>query len=175
MHENTVRSQLLASMKAYQKHPRPTGPDCRPMTPREVETFTSFTSDVYQHLQNLDQRSDDRDLRKGSIDIRSRTADNGLFEGAVQVTEESVQARFGGRSRTFELVEDYRVYPEHSPHRADVDTTRGCWAEQNIAFITGIDLRRDGNALASTAFFVDRLHPERSVVCEGPPSTARED
>jgi hypothetical protein len=52
--------------------------------------------------------------------------------------------------------------------------TDAIFAEQNIGFITGISLNRDGDTVRGVSFYIDRLNPENSVVSERKAATARE-
>jgi len=174
MHEATLRREMLSTLNAYKANPRPEGANVRKMTADEVQTWTDSVAFTYQNLQEIDNAADDRDKTAGRIDIQNRSVDNGILDGPNRVSEENVSATFGGRSKAYTVVQDLRSYPEDGVSGSSHDSTFAGFAEQNIGFITGIQLRRDGNDLQTTSFFIDRFNPENCLISEGPRATARE-
>lgn len=174
MHEATLRREMLSTLNAYKASPRPEGANVRKMTPDEVTEYTDRVAFTYQNLQEIDNAPDDRDRAQGRIEISNRSVDNGILDGPNRVSEEVVSATYGGRSKAYTVVQDLRSYPEDGVSGSSHDSTFAGFAEQNIMFITGIQMRRDGNDLQTTSFYIDRLHPENSLISEGPRATARE-
>ena len=174
MHEVTLRREMLAEVKNYRQHPRPEGSNVRPMTGQEVDQYTTFVADVYHNLELRDNQNGDTDSAPGCISASNRSVDNGITDSFPRETKEDLSATFGGRSKALEMVQDISNRPLYDTNDPGSSSTDAMFAEQNVMFITGISLRRDGDTVSGTSFYIDRLHPENSVISERQAATARE-
>lgn len=175
MHEVALRKQMNRTLAQFKKDPIPHGPGVRPMTPQEVESYSQVTADMYRNCEMADNMvwegvPIDKDPAKGKI----RTSDRQISHGDNQKTEykESLKASFGGRSKAFEFVQENsnKVLPNGEFHS---ETMIGAGAN-NIGHITGLVMERCDDSLTVTQYYIDRLHPEQSLIYRQEPTTARE-
>ena len=142
--------------------------------PLDPSIRSAHIADVYQSLQTQDNQNGDKDLTPGRIHVQSSVKDDGMLDGGpLHESKNEIKATFGGRSKALEMVQDtsFQVLDGRDPGSS---TTDAIWAEQNICFLTGIELSRDGDTLSGFSLFIDRLHPENSKIEEYRPATARE-
>lgn len=174
MHEVALRGQMLKTLADYKSSAMPRGEGVRKMTAEEVDSYTRFAADNYANLQSLDNGPEDQNPATGRIEIQNRSVNDGITDSFPRETTESFQASFGGRSKSYEAIQDISNKPLYDTSDPGYSKTQVEWAEQNIGFIAGISIVRNDNTVQTTQFRIDRLNPANSVILMEEPSTARE-